>query len=332
MKRICLIMTMATGAAWAQQESAATATGGLQRARLYGVMGSTMLNNLNRNDARAALKAWLDLVGQQRGFLLDSKIDIVDTAAEIRDRAASGSAELTMMSITDFLEIESSGLLVPIVADARGGQQGALYPYVLLVNPSSGITTVAGLRGKKLGVSSRAAGKTGGAWLDVLLSKEKLGRAAVFFASVKTFDKPQACILPLFFGAADACVVDEVSLNLAKEMNPQLGQLRVLSRSRPLLDALFAVPSTPHPHQKDLIDGLLALGDNPRGRQLLMVFKTDRIVRITTGDLESSRELWKDYYRLPGASANPTAGAGAPGNPRSPNSRSTPMDRSEEKP
>src|ERR1035437_8068326 len=30
-----------------------------------------------------------------------------------------------------------------------------------------------------------------------------------------------------------------------------------------------------------------------------MVFKTDRVVRVPPGDLDSARELWRDYSRLP---------------------------------
>jgi hypothetical protein len=54
---------------------------------------------------------------------------------------------------------------------------------------------------------------------------------------------------------------------------------------------------------------MLSLHESPRGRQLLMVFKTERIVRIQPGDLDSARELWRDYYRLPGSAPLRTAGS-----------------------
>src|ERR1035437_5382024 len=298
----------------------------LRHARLYGVASSKTFNNVNRNDARAALKVWFDVVGQQRGFVLDSKVDIVDSVAEIRARLESHSVELVMLGITDYLELESSRLVVPVLTDSRSAHGGALYSYLLLVNPSSGATAIASLRGKNILVSSRGGYNTGLAWLDVLLGKEQLGRAASFFASIKAPDKAQACILPLFFGTVDACVVDEVSLNLAKEMNPQLGQLRVLARSRPMIESVIATPAELHPFQKELIDAILSLHEDPRGRQLLMVFKTDRVVRIQPGDLDSARELWRDYYRLPGSSPGRPAGSGP-----APGAESNPADRGKER-
>jgi ABC-type phosphate/phosphonate transport system substrate-binding protein len=216
--------------------------------------------------------------------------------------------ELVTLGALDYLELESTNLLVPVLTDSRTPRGSALYSYVLLVNPSSGATSVAGLRGKNILVSARGAGETGMAWLEVLLGKEKLGRAASFFASVKAAAKPQACILPLFFGTVDACLVDEVNLNLAKEMNPQLGRLIVLARSRPMIESVIAVPAEPHPRQQELIENMLLLHQDPRGRQLLMVFGTGRIVRIQPGDLDSARELWRDYFRLPGMTARRPAG------------------------
>ncbi len=296
----------ATGAAAVAQHgpagrAAATEARGLRHALLRGVASSSVFSTVNRNDARAAIKVWFDVVAQQRGFILDSTVDILDSVAEIRERLESHSVELLTLGVPEYLELESSRLIVPVLTDVRSPQAGPPYSYVLLGNSSSGATTIARLRGKNILVASRNAGKTGMVWLEVLLDKEKLGRAAPFFASIKDPDKAQACILPLFFGAVDACVVDEVSLNLAKEMNPQLGQLRVLARSRPMIESVVATPVESRPYQKELIDAMLALHEEPRGRQLLMVFRTDRLVRVQPGDLDSARDLWREYHRLPGS-------------------------------
>jgi phosphonate transport system substrate-binding protein len=302
--RITLLGCMALGAMPAQQTTAGRdanmAAQGQRHVLLRTIASSKVFNNVNRNDARAALKVWFDVLAKQNGYVLDSAVDIVDSVAEIRERLQSHSVELITMGTLDFVDLESSNLVVPMLTDARTAQGSELYSYVLLVNPASLATSIAGLRGKNVLVSARGTGQTGLAWLDVLLAKEKLGRAASFFASVKLAAKPQACILPLFFGTVDACVADEIDLNLAREMNPQLAQLRVIARSRPMIESVIAVPADPHPYQKELIDSMLSLDKDPRGRQLLMVFKTERMVHIQPGDLDPARELWRDYFRLSG--------------------------------
>jgi len=311
-----LVLGVATGAAVAQQSTHGRATGieahGLRHARLYGVMSKQALNHINQDDASAAFKVWFDVVGREKGFILDSKADVVDNVREIRERLQSHTVDILVLDVAEYLELEGSRLIVPVLTHARGVHEGALYSYVLLVNPSLAATTIAGLRGKKILVSARNGSNAGTVWVDVLLGKEKLGRAASFFASINVPDKPQACILPLFFGRADACVLDEVNLNLAKEMNPQLGQLRVLARSRPMVESVIAMPTEPHPYQKELMDAMLSLHEDPHGHQMLMVFKTDRLVRIQPGDLDSARELWRDYDRLPGSPPNRPVGSTPP--------------------
>lgn len=281
----------------------------LRRARLYEVASSKTFNSVNRNDAQAALKVWADVLAQQKGFLLDSRVDIVDSVAELVERLETHSADSLVISITEFLELEARRLVVPDFTSGRGAQGESLYSYVALVKPSSGIAGFGELKGKNVLVYSRTGENAGIAWLEVQLNKERLGRAVSFLGSLKATDKPQGCILPLFFGTADACVVDEVNLNLAREMNPQLAQLRVLARSKPMLEYVIATPVEAPPFKQEWMDALLTLHENPRGRQILMVFKTDRIVRIQPGDLDSARELWRDYYRLPGSTPNRTPAA-----------------------
>jgi phosphonate transport system substrate-binding protein len=302
------LLVLAIRAALAQPGTAGRATNiadsELRQARLYGVATSKTFSNVNRDDARAALRAWFSIVARQKGFVLDSRMDIVDSVTEIRERLRSHSVDLLMLGVPDFLELESSRLIVPVLTHARNAQGGGLYPYVLVVKGSSAATSIASLRGKNILAFSRNGTNTGIAWIEVLLGKEKLGRAASFFASVKVSPKAQSCVLPVFFGTMDACVVDEVNLDLAKEMNPQLAQLKVLARSRPMIESVVATPVEEGPYRKDMIDSILSLHTDPRGRQLLMVFKTERIVPLQPADIDAARELWRDYYRLPGASPN----------------------------
>ncbi|MBN9658487.1 MAG: PhnD/SsuA/transferrin family substrate-binding protein [Acidobacteria bacterium] len=290
----------------------------LRRTRVNVVASDTMLFGVNQTDVRAALKVWFETVARKRGFQLDCRVDIVDSAAELKNRLQEHSVDVVIPGIAEYLDLESSHLMVPILTLALNPVGGAAYSYVLLVNPSGSVTTLAGLRGKEILVSSRSGSNTAFAWTEVLLNREKLGRARSFFGSVRSVPKAQSCILPLFFGTVDACVVDEVNLNLAKEMNPQLGRLKVLVRSRPLVESVIATPLEPHPYQAELVDAILSLHEDVRHRQLLMVFKTERILRLQAGDLDPVRDLWKEFHHLPGAaparvpSAIPIADQGLP--------------------
>ena len=311
--RFALVLSVALGAALAQPGASGPArrpaTSELRPARLYAVASNRMFNTVNRNDAVAAIKAGFDILGREKGFLLDSKVEILDSVAEMRRRLESGGVEILILDFADYLALEGSGLIVPSMEGNRKVGAEPLYSYFLMVNQSSAAKTTADLRGKRVSVFSRTESNVGIAWMDTLLAKQKLGSAASFFVSIKEAAKPQACVLPLFFGSVDACVVDEINLDLLKEMNPQLGSLRVLARSSPLIESVIATPAEPHPYVDELLDTILSLHRDPRGRQLLMVFKTEQIVRIRPGDIEAGRNFWREYNRLTGSAPNrPPAG------------------------
>jgi len=298
--RLCLyalVLGMAAGMAFAQQRSPEAANTNPKHFNFKVIASAAGLVSLNHDDARAAIKTWFELMAKQSGLFADSSVDVLNTH-EIRERLESHSTELLILTTADFLDLENTHLIVPVLVNTLASQTTPAYSYVILVNPSSTARTIEDLRGKNVLTSSRSAWNVAGMWLEVLLAREKLGRAASFFASVQATEKSQGCILPLFFGKVDACVVGEPDLNLAKEMNPQLGRLREVARSRPMIEGVIATPVEPTPGRKELIDAILGLNTDPRGRQVLELFKTERVVRIQPGDLDSARELYTDYRRL----------------------------------
>lgn len=273
--------------------------GGLSGRRLDAVVSGLALGNINLNDARAGIKVWFDGVVRRRGQFVDSNVEILNSLEEIRERLKKRPPNICVLGIRDYLGLEDSRLIAPALTHVLTAGGEAPYSYLLLVNPSSGITSLGGLRGKKILVSSRGGGDTGLVWLSVLLDKEKLGAATAFFDSLRVPAKAQGCILPLFFGTIDACVVDEVSLSLAAEMNPQINRLRALARSRPMIGSVIATPVKPSSFENEVIATILSLHEDVSGRQLLTVFRADHLVRIRPGDLDAARELWQDYNRLP---------------------------------
>lgn len=281
----------------------------LRPTRLYVVTNGRMLHGVNPSDATAALRAWFEAVARRKGFSLDCKVDVVDNLGEVKARLRAGQVDVLVPPIADFLELERSHLAVAALVHGPAVTGEIRYPYILLVNRASPATSVADLRGRNVSLYSRGGSNTAQVWIEVLLGQERLGRAASYFGSMKESDRAQSCILPVFFGKVDACVVDATSFHLARELNPQLGSLRVLAQSPPLVENVIATPLQPHRYQQELIDAILSLHEDAAHRQLLMVFRTERVVRPRDGDLAPVRTLWHDYRRLT-SGAPPESAAG----------------------
>jgi len=315
---LSLLFTLPPAFAWPQNLPAvqgAPDAAALRKAPLYAVASARMLTSVNRNDATAAIKAWFGMVGKERGFALDSRIDVLSGSAEMLPRLREGNVHILILDVADYLRLEPAGLIEPVLVGNRGEKSGPRSSFVLLTGAGAAGGLPA-LRGKSLSYYSRGESNVGLMWLDLTLDQQRLGRASAFFATARRAEKPQECVLGVFFGKVDACLVDETNFELLKEMNPQLAQLRPLTKSAPLVEMVIAIPVIQHPYQQELLQAALELHQSARGKQILMVFKTSRLVRASRSDFDTVRALWSAYSSLrgdplPPAAAQPNRALGA---------------------
>jgi ABC-type phosphate/phosphonate transport system substrate-binding protein len=277
----------------------------LKQARLHVIASELLFSTVNSGDALASMRIWAQQIGKSRGFQFDSNMEIGHSVAQMRDSLKEHSVDMLVLDTTEYLSLSDAGLVEALAAGTSRGQLLA-FPYLLLTKDGSegGLDA---LRGKRIVVAARTKSNMGMVWLETLLAESRLGRAAGFFGTVEINYRASACVLPLFFGKIDACVVDSGNLESMKELNPQLGRLRVVARSEPLLEGLIATPLQPHPYQNELVDSILNLNKTPAGEQLSLVFKTGVLVRVGREPFEPVRALCGKYRRLVNPSGDGSA-------------------------
>jgi ABC-type phosphate/phosphonate transport system substrate-binding protein len=268
----------------------------LKKARLHVIASELLFSTVNSGDALASMRIWAEQIGKTRGFQFDTKMEIGRSVGQMRDSLKEHSVDLLVLDTTEYLALADAGLVEALAAGTIRGQLLA-FPYLLLTKDASE-GGIEGLRGKRIVVVSRLKSNLALVWLETLLADSKLGRAAAFFGSVENGYRASACVLPLFFGKIDACVVDAGNWDSIKELNPQLGRLRVVARSEAVLEGLIAKPVEPHPYQNELIDSVMNLHKTPAGEQLSLVFKTGVLVRVGKEPFESVRALCGKYRRI----------------------------------
>jgi len=233
----------------------------------------------------------------------EAKMEISRSFGQMRQSLKERAVDVLVLDTPDYLHLADARLIEALAAGTSRGQLMA-FPYLLLTNDSSAPGPLAGLRGKRITVASRTKLNMGLVWLETLLAENRLGRAQSFFGSVDISYRAASCVLPLFFSKIDACVVDSGNWESIKELNPQLGRLRVVARSEALLEGLIAMPTPPHPYQSDLIDAILTLHKTPAGSQIGVIFKSGPLMRVGREQFESMRELCNRYRRLVDPSGN----------------------------
>ena len=282
----------------------------LPSARLNVVMAGSLVQNANINDIKAAFKLWIEAVGRNRGFALITEADTYNRREDVDERIREKSVDLVIMTTLDYLESTSRESLDPVYSPARR-KEAKFDDYVLLTRKDRQWTDLEGLRGKSIMIYKYGC-DLGPLWMEVALGEGRFGRAADFFGPQSRVTKVSAAILPVFFNKSDACLVDRSGWETMRELNPQLvEQLQVLVHSPVLSESVICIRRGYEGPREDLLHGLADLHEEPSGKQILLVFKIDRLVPFQPEYLDSVRDL---RTRLAKVKSVP-AGAGGPRGP-----------------
>jgi phosphonate transport system substrate-binding protein len=247
---------------------------------------------LNQNDARAAVRAWADSVAHASNIEVESPqmLDSSELIRAIVNHAIDGFA----MTTPEYSKV--TRLVDPVIfIDMQRGVE-----YVLLVKQDSGIHDLAGLRGRSLLDYRHASMCMAPAWLETLLASSNLDQSDRFFGHIAKTSKVSQTVLPVFFGKADACIITSRAFDVMCELNPQLRlKLRILAVS-PRLEAAFCGihKDCPEDIKIRFREALIGMGNSPSGHQILTLVQSDQLVTADSAILQPSLELLAAYERL----------------------------------
>jgi ABC-type phosphate/phosphonate transport system substrate-binding protein len=283
---------------------------GSPRPRLEIIYSSSLFRTVSKNDALAALRVWTETVSRQEGLNADWNPSVAEDVAEIKRRLQEGPVGIVLLDPVEYFDLAGLGLLEPAYTGSRGADEESLQ-FLLVASQVSGVTTVSGLRGKTLAIQTNSRADLGRKWIEVLLHENGLGPADRFFSSLSSVSTPSEAVLPVFFGKLGAGVVDHASFEVMKEMNPQLGsRLRILAVSPPLLNGIVCVDKRLASDRAPVMKGLRELDQTAEGKQILLIFKANRLKPVNAEDLERVRTLCTKYRLLSGKTVASKTAAG----------------------
>ncbi len=276
----------------------------LQDGHLNVVCSTSLFHGIDRAELLSSSKVWLHSVAGHVGWAVNPQVELIDTVEIMRKRIDEGSIDVVVSSTLEYLAIARPGVLLPVMTMAAGSEGKGKIKYLLLVNRDSGLAQIEDLKGKSLAVYSRFDANLSRMWIDVMLQEQRLGPAERFFGSFTSTPKPSSACLPLFFGKADACLIDNASWDVLRELNPQVGgKLKAIAESPEMVESLFSVHVNQKDHQADIRRGMSELQNNPEGRQILLFFRSRRTVPIDKQDLDSVIDLQSKYLKIAGITA-----------------------------
>lgn len=250
-------------------------------------------SGVNINDAEAAFKAFVQIVGRRRGYAIGSETRVFEEAEDLETAVRAGQIDIVIIDPWRFIAMDVSEVLTPeFLSESRGS---CARRYVLIARRDAPFTGLADLRGREVAVLEMTNANLGLPWIETRVRTAGFGTAARFFGRVQVVPKASAAVLPVYFGQKSACVVDTEGLDLMKELNPQVGQaLRAIESSEPMANGVVCLRRegwSAARHREDVRASLADLDRDPAGQQILTLFKASRLVPFDPAGLLSVRDL-----------------------------------------
>jgi phosphonate transport system substrate-binding protein len=258
---------------------------------------SSFFVGVNASDGLAATKVWADAIVKKKSLSLVTSSMVFEDVFELEKAVKEGRVDMVTLLTREYLSLESKIPLEPyFVPENRGKMKEEC---LLLVHDRSGIQNLEELVKKNVLISDDSRVSLGKIWLENILTGKGYASLDAFFGKVSFIHKPSQALLPVFFRQADACLINKEGFETMAELNPQLKRdLRVITKSPAGIVSVICIRKGYKPSLRQLlIESLQDLHSEPKGQQILTLFKVDKLVPFETSYLESPRQLIQEHRK-----------------------------------
>ncbi len=119
-----------------------------------------------------------------------------------------------------------------------------------------------------------------------------------YFAKVTASDKAQKMLLDLFFGKADAAIVNQATYELMTELNPQMAEKIKVLADLPLKSKNYGFLHRNYQQRARFMQNYLKIAETVRGQQILMVYQQEKMSFCDVKDLDTFAALYNEYRQL----------------------------------
>ena len=259
-----------------------------------------MLKQFNENDAKAAIKVWVEAFVREGAFQADSSAKVYDNIGEMTAALQHNEVDGVTVTVKELFEMKERVKFDRYIFDINGGSVSD--EYVLLVHQDSPFARIEDLQGRSLNILQMPRMSLAVPWLDVLLMEKGLKPAQDFFGRITEASKLTQTVLPVFFRQADACVVTRKGFKMMSELNPQVSRrLRVLATSPALVTTGFFIRTGfPKAEQDKIVEKIVAIHSSIVGQQVLTVFQSERLEERPPSILDGTFALLERHRELTG--------------------------------
>ncbi|MEZ4599662.1 MAG: PhnD/SsuA/transferrin family substrate-binding protein [Syntrophotaleaceae bacterium] len=257
-----------------------------------------LLAGVNETDARAGLRAWGLTVAVDRGIPVEPDVRVFKNTREMQIALQKKEVDVVSVSSVEYAFLRRKVNFAPLFLVRMDGELAE--EYLLVVHRSGPVKSIKDLAGRHIKCSTDARNCLAPLWIDTLLFRQGLGSLDSLAGRITRETQITKILLPVFFRQADACIVTRNAFETMVELNPQLGQqLSIIETSPAYVPAMMAFRADYQPpYLKDLLEGVRSLHQTAAGRQVLLIFNSERIEEHPAAILQPTLELIEAHARL----------------------------------
>lgn len=250
------------------------------------------IRDANLADVKVSVQLWAEEIGNYRGFR--ARTFTYDDMQHLHQDAMAGRIHIVVAPGMELAEFFAPGELKDGFAGVKAGEIGGL---ALVVGKTAGIRAFADLKGRR--VVKLSEDRLSDVYLETQCQNAFKGGCRDFL-DLSTEKRGISVLHRVFFGQAAAALVPLDSLHTALALNPQIaGRVRSLQEWRLRATTFGMIPAHTAPdYRARVLDAAMQVSGTVRGRQMLDLFKTERMLPVTEVDLQPFWRLARDYKNL----------------------------------
>ncbi|MCK9261191.1 MAG: phosphate/phosphite/phosphonate ABC transporter substrate-binding protein [Azoarcus sp.] len=251
------------------------------------------IRDVPRKDVEITVRVWVEEIASKVGVSI-RPVQLYDDLSALKRDVVAGKVNYIVSTPMGLAQHFSDDDLADGFASAGAANDALL----LVVRRDAGIRRPADLAGRH--VQLRERDELSEIYLNTLLRVSGVSPSQL--KTVSTQRNANALVLKLFFNQCDAALITRNAFEIAGELNPQIRKrLQVLDAYtfEAYRDNIGMFSSSVSTEDREAITAAALTMDNtPRGRQLLEIYRTDKLIRSHVSDLHPYRALLATHNKL----------------------------------
>lgn len=239
---------------------------------------------------RETFDSYRDLLGYlQQRLGIPTELVQRETYQEVNELIGQRKLEVAFICTGAYVEGREAQNMELLVAPEVKGEP-VYYSYII-TEARANIQNLEGLRGKRFAFTDPLSNT--GYLAPRYLLQQKNETPGLFFQKTIFTHSHDRSIEAVAKGLVDGAAVDSLVYDALAESNPQLiAQLRIVDKSPPFGIPPVVVPrELPYARKEQLRSLLLAMHEDPEGKEILGRLKIDRFVRVDDSLYDRVREM-----------------------------------------